>query len=405
LRKLIFWLHLSAGVAAGLVILLMAATGVLLTYEKQIVAWADRTDAALPPDSTTRRLPVDALLDAARGDDKDAVIASLTISSVPGAPALVTVDRRTLALNAYTGTVLGDASPRVRRFFRSVTEWHRYIAATGSPREITRAITGWSNLLFLLIVVGGFYLWLPRNWTMAQVRAVAWFRTGLRGKARDFNWHNTIGVWSFVPLFFIVLSALPMSFPWANTALYRMAGETPPAPAQGAQPAPARADRSRDGDRVRAEGARRDRHVAMQGVAPLTLEPLWSRAEQQVAGWRTISVRMAAANAPLAFTIDRGTGGQPHLRSTLTLDRATGSVVRWETFSAQSTGRRLRMFARFTHTGELFGVTGQTIAGIASAGAVMLVWTGLSLALRRFRAWRGRRASIARNDIAQSTAA
>jgi hypothetical protein len=36
-------------------------------------------------------------------------------------------------------------------------------------------------------------------------------------------------------------------------------------------------------------------------------------------------------------------------------------------------------------------VIGQTIAGIGSAGGVMLVWTGVSLALRRFWAWKRRR--------------
>jgi hypothetical protein len=35
---------------------------------------------------------------------------------------------------------------------------------------------------------------------------------------------------------------------------------------------------------------------------------------------------------------------------------------------------------RFAHTGELFGLVGQTVAGIASAGGALLVWTGFALA-------------------------
>ncbi|MEQ1760854.1 MAG: PepSY-associated TM helix domain-containing protein, partial [Vicinamibacterales bacterium] len=120
------------------------------------------------------------------------------------------------------------------------------------------------------------------------------------------------------------------------------------------------------------------------------LEPLWQKAEQRMEGWRTISARLGATG-PLAFTIDTGTGGQPQRRGTLTVNRASGDVVRWEPFDSQSTGRRLRMFLRFAHTGEYFGVIGQTIAGLASAGGVILVWTGIALALRRFSAWRARR--------------
>jgi uncharacterized iron-regulated membrane protein len=99
------------------------------------------------------------------------------------------------------------------------------------------------------------------------------------------------------------------------------------------------------------------------------------------------------------FTIDRGDGGQPHLRSTLTLDTSTAEIARFETFSDLTLGRRIRNIMRFAHTGEVFGVPGQTIAGVASAGGAVLVWTGLALAWRRLRAWldrRSRRSASAR---------
>ncbi|MEQ1573862.1 MAG: PepSY domain-containing protein, partial [Vicinamibacterales bacterium] len=66
MRRLIFWFHLSAGVTAGLVILLMSVTGVLLTYERQMVAWADRSAAALPPAPDAVRMPVEQLLASVR---------------------------------------------------------------------------------------------------------------------------------------------------------------------------------------------------------------------------------------------------------------------------------------------------------------------------------------------------
>ena len=393
MRKLIFWLHLSAGVIAGAVILIMSATGVLLTYEKQTVAWADRTDAALPPDSEASRRPVDDLIAIARREAA-APVTALTISSVPGAPALVTAGSRTLALNPYTGAVIGDASPRVRAFFRSVTSWHRYLGAADGPlRQSMRIVTGWSNLVFLIVVAGGAYLWLPRRWTWPQLRPVLWFRSGLAGKARDFNWHNAIGIWCCVPLALIIVGALPISFPWANRAVYQAVGDVPPPPPVRGGEAP-----SRRGNR---EGAGR---AASTADARPVLEPLWQRAELQIDDWRTIGARLGG-EGPMAFTIDRGTGGQPQMRGTLTLDRATATVVRWETFESQSTGRQLRTFLRFAHTGEFFGLAGQTIAGLASAGGVVLVWTGISLALRRLGNWRARAQPAAARSARQRTAA
>ena len=56
LRRVLFWAHLTAGVCAGLVILIMSVTGVLLTYEKQLIEWSDRMYRA--PSTVAERLPV-----------------------------------------------------------------------------------------------------------------------------------------------------------------------------------------------------------------------------------------------------------------------------------------------------------------------------------------------------------
>ena len=121
------------------------------------------------------------------------------------------------------------------------------------------------------------------------------------------------------------------------------------------------------------------------------LEALLVRAEQQERGWRTIAMRLPPApQAPVSFAIDRGDGGQPHLRSTVTFARATGELESYETFETLSLGRRIRNTMRFAHTGEVLGIPGQTIAGLVSAGGAVLVWTGLALAWRRLRSWWGR---------------
>ena len=305
----------------------------------------------------------------------------MTIGSSPDAPVAFAVPQRTLYVDAYTGAALGEGSQTMRRIMADLRAWHRWIAVEGSGRPAARAVTGWANVVFLFIVVSGFYLWFPRKWTWSQVKTVTLFKGSLKGKARDFNWHNVIGVWSAVPLFIVVASAMPISFPWANALVYQAVGEAPPAPAGGgAQP---RLLQPREGGRQRGEA----------GLTPDGLNDLWARAEQHVPGWRTISVRIpSGAQAPVVFAIDRGDGGQPQLRSTLTLDRRTAAVVSDESFADLTLGRRIRNTMRFAHTGEVLGIPGQTIAGIASAGGAALVWTGLALAWRRLRAWLKRRA-------------
>jgi uncharacterized iron-regulated membrane protein len=235
----------------------------------------------------------------------------------------------------------------------------------GDSRPTGKAITGASNLMFLFIVVSGLFLWWPRTWTWSAVKSVVSFRGGLRGKARDFNWHNTIGFWSAIPLAVVVAGAVVISYPWATALVYRAYGEEPPA-------------------------AGRAQAVRGGPSEVAGLEAMFAAAAGRMPEWRSISAALPAADASrVVLTLDAGDGGQPHKRATLALDRRTGEVARWEPYSSLSAGRRARTWLRFAHTGEVYGLAGQTVAGIVTAGAAVLVWTGIALALRRF--WSARK--------------
>jgi uncharacterized iron-regulated membrane protein len=388
IRTFLFWTHLTAGAVAGLVILTMSVTGVLLMYERQLIEWSDRGYRSVAPGGGGERLSVETLVARAAAQRPGEGATAITMRSDPDAPALVAFGQTNLYQDVYSGQLLGEPTTRVRAAMSELRLWHRYLALDGDSRPLGKAISGWSNLIFLFILVCGMYLWIPRVVNWRTVRAVALFRTGLPGKARDFNWHNVIGIWSAVPLAIVVATATPISFPWANALVYQIVGEDPPAPAGGARPAANAEPRgtARDGSRVERQA---QRPVHIEG-----LNALWRRAEQQLHDWRSINLRLSSsASSPAVFAIDGGNGGQPQLRSTLTLDAVTGEVVRWEPFESQTRGRRLRSWSRFTHTGEYYGLVGQTIAGIVSAGAVVLVYTGLALALRRLAGWNSRRNS------------
>jgi uncharacterized iron-regulated membrane protein len=384
LRRIIFWTHLSVGLVAGLVVFIMAVTGVLLTYEKQILAWADRPAGIVPRAPDAVPLGVEALLDRVKAVRPEAVPATILLRADRDEPAAISLGREgTVFVDRYTGVIMGEGSPGTRRFFRIVTDWHRWLGREGPSRTWGKAITGACNLAFLFLVISGPYLWLPRQWNWRQVRSVIWFRRGLPGKARDFNWHNVIGVWSAIPLAIVVASATVISYPWASNLAYRLAGDTPPQP-------PARPSAPPSAPTTRPD---------VTGI-----DGVWPVAQARMAGWRTITLRLPASpRSPLVFTIDWGTGGEPQKRGTLTVDRATGGE-KWEPFSAGSAGRQFRTILRFAHTGEVGGLAGQTIAGIASAGAAVLVWTGLALTWRRFVSAR-RSARRAKDAVEEASAA
>lgn len=411
LRPLIFWLHLVAGVAAGVIVLVMSVTGVLLTYEKQMLLAADlraaRAAGLTTPAPDAARLPLDSLVRsavAARPAKAKGAPSAVTVRADRAQPVTVAWGREAMVLvDPYTGRTVGEGATTLRGALRKVTEVHRWLAASGERRETGKAITGASNLAFLVLVLTGAYLWLPAVWTRARVRQIAWFRGGLRGKARDFNWHHVIGVWTLVPLVVIVASGAVISYPWASALVFRAVGEQPPPrqPEGGAAGAGRASEGRAGGERTASERAGSERTANERAGAPavgptVALDRIAARAAAQRADWRTLQIQLPKkADAPITVSVDAGMGGQPQHRGTLTFDATTATVQKWEPFGAQTPGRRLRSVLRFAHTGEVLGVPGQTVAGLASLGAVVLVMTGLALSARRLAAWQRRRAAPA----------
>lgn len=394
LRTALFWVHLASGVVAGGIILIMSLTGVALTYEKQLLGWADRRALSSPIIPIGKALPLDSLVRVASRAEPGRRPTAVTVSADPAAPVKVVFGREaTQYVDQYSGYALGAGATSTRALLSTITAWHRWLGATGEGRETGKAITGAANLAFLVLVLTGAVLWVPRRITWTQVRAVLLFRRGLSGKARDFNWHNVLGVWSLMPLILIVASGVVISYGWAGDLVYRLAGEAPPpratpvasaAPTAGANPT-----------------AGASPTASEPSPAPtMPLEPFIAAASARVPTWRTITVPLPVApGKDVAVSIDRGTGGQPQLRATLTLDPATAAERDWLPFDAQSPGRRARSFLRFAHTGEYFGLGGQTVAGLVTLATVLLVWTGIALAWRRMRdALRRRGGDAARRE-------
>ena len=382
-RRVLFWIHLTAGCVAGLVILVMSVTGILLAYKRQVTNWSDRSVRAQPA-AGAQRLPLDEVL-AALQKAQGRTPTAITMRADATAPTAFDFGReRTIFLDPYSGQVLGEGSPNLRSFFSTVEDLHRWLGVGSERRASGRAITGACNLSFLILVLSGPFLWWPKEWNWNNLKKIILFRGGAWGRARDWNWHNVVGFWCAAPLLLIVVTGVVMSYPWANNLLYRATGNTPPPP-QAAIQGP--------GERGTGQRRRPDQGANKTEAAHLeSLDKAFARAGLQVPGWTTITLRLPNnAAAPLTLSMDRGDGGRPDLRSQLTLDPVSGEVVRWEPFSSYNSGRQLRAWARFTHTGEAGGWLGETLAVMASAGASLLVLTGLSLGIRRLLAWKRRR--------------
>lgn len=396
LRNLVFWLHLATGCLVGALVAVMALTGVLLAFEEQVTTWADGRVAA-PSGSDAVRLVPSTLVAEAAASVADAEPSRLQVFSDPRRPAEVRFGRRqTVLVDPWSGRALGGGNVAVRQAFDTLTSIHRWLGGEGERRDVGRRVTGAANLAFAGLLVTGLYLWVPPLLTRRRLRHVTWFRRGLSGRSRDFNWHHVVGVWLAVPLLLIVLSGAAISYPWATGLLYRVAGEEPP---------------RRDGERER------DLDAAAAPGPWTAIDAAWRTAVAREPGWRSLRLDLPPADATkVVVSVQRGGRGRPDLRRSVTVGLVSGTVLAVRTFDDESGGRRLRSWVRWIHTGEAGGLVGQALAAVASAGALALVWTGWALAWRRFfprryrsprfenaRSIAGRRQRAGRDDLEEAT--
>ena len=395
LRTVVFWLHLLTGTLAGTVIFVMAVSGALLAFEPQIAAWSERELRTVPAAPTsTARIDLDAIVAQARRAVHEGRPTLVTVRAEPRSSIRVGFGRDRAHVDPYTGAVLGTSS-KIADALHTVEDWHRWLGS----REIGRPFTGACNLAFLGMAISGVYLWWPRSSRRGALRAAAVPSLRLRGRARDFNWHNSIGIWCAPLLIVITLTGTVMSYQWATDLLYRLTGNVPPTPAgMAGGVAQGQGRPSRPSNDAPATGESR----------PTNLAGALARAEQQVPGWVAITLRLPQrAGAPIVAIVQERASWHPAPRSQLTLDASTAGVVSWELFAAQDLGRRLRAWVRPLHTGEAAGIIGQAVVGLASTGGAFLVYTGVALAWRRLGGWFSapRRSSLLRQQVRGSTRA
>lgn len=356
-RSAIFWLHLAIGLTMGVFILIMSVTGVILTYERQMLRAAQNAAISAPADAEP--LGYQDLLQAAVAAGGEPGHVMTIPNGREGAVSVSAGRRSSFLLNPYTGEVMEGAGEGTSAFFSRVERIHRWLAFWGGRNAPGAAAMGTANLLFALLVITGVYLWLPKIWHAAflRIRLMFVFRHAAP-KARHFNWHHAAGIWFAVPLLAITLSGTMFSYGWVRDLINTVYSDEAPAVAD-AEP------------------------VAQTAVA-VSLDALVARAQDESGQGRRVSVTLPGPDdGVVRIAVDRGNGVQRGSIDTFDVTRDGQVVLPVDASAGRSPALEARVFLRFLHTGEVFGLIGQTIAGLASLFAVLLVYTGFCLGLAR----------------------
>jgi uncharacterized iron-regulated membrane protein len=334
--RILFWLHLTLGLGAALILGMQAITGGLLAYEPAILKTSQPAATA------------DAWSEI-EGPARGAVFRRWTLSRADGRLGAQgqLADGRLLSV---PGADDGPAAPPALAGFLSTTkEIHRWFGVEGPWREHAKIVTGASAAVLVLLSLSGLILWWPR-WRAAPLKAIAVPRGWLRNKGWWRQLHFAFGFWMLAPLLVAALTGVLLAFP-------SLLAETP---GRGARP-PRGASPTMEG-------------FPTAAATKLTeLHPAWEEMELRPTakgGWQA---RVRPAQQAPTFAYD-----SYELGSNL----SPGVIRRYADLDAT---QRTKAWIRYVHTGEALGIVGQTIALLASFALLMLVWSGVTLSLLRFK--------------------
>ncbi len=129
-------------------------------------------------------------------------------------------EQKVVLINGYTGEVLGPGAVNTRAFLR----WNVTTHTTLSVGPAGHWIVSIANVGFVFLMATGAWLWGPRHWHWKALRNSIAIRFDLRGKARDWNWHNALAFWFMAPLAIMAVTGLVLSFGAVNEWWKEFAG-------------------------------------------------------------------------------------------------------------------------------------------------------------------------------------
>jgi uncharacterized iron-regulated membrane protein len=347
--------HRWLALAAGILVIVVAATGAAVVFEGPIGrATALRVQRGAAP------LSLDTLAARAKAIAGGASIRMVTMGDVPEAPYGFLIGEpprfRQVVLDPYTGAVVAPRGPStLQAMAQRLHRWH--VGLTGGT--IGKALVSIATLASLVLALSGLVLW----W-----REKVWrVNTSASWKRVNFDLHHALGLFAAVAILIMTTTGVWMLYAQTITPLVLKLDRTPPAPPPRAAP------HGPDAISVSFDSTARMARAAIAGAALMNMQ-------LQPDGVARIQMKYPEDHTPAG-------------RSYVYVDRFAGAVLRVESTREAELGTRLIKLQRALHTGDVLGVPTQVLWFLSS---LVLASQGVTGVLMWWNGRAARRAEAAR---------
>ena len=226
--KLNSWLHLWLGLSSGIIILVVALTGVLFIFCDDIIDQL-AYDSLYVQKIKEQKLTPEQILKAFKQQLPDRNASYFVTYRDPKRTIKIASSTKDRDLqfswvDPYTGIVL--RSNGAYDFFYIIAHIHSGEMPFGETGHLIVEIAVW---VFLIELITGLILWWPKKWTKTTRQQSFTIKTKASFKRLNYDLHNVPGFYSLLPALMITLTGLIVVNKTLNNTTQKILGGTPDA--------------------------------------------------------------------------------------------------------------------------------------------------------------------------------
>ena len=380
-KNIWFKLHLILGLSAGFILLIVGFTGAMLSFEKEILNLINK-DTFKVVAQEQGKLSTKELLEKFQEQKPQSKINSITFSSSNDNSSMINVAGSgenarkgvTYYVNPYTAEILPEVSGQI--FFKTVESIHRRLLLD----DFGKQVVGISVICLLFLMFSGIYIYYPRlKKSFSQS-----LKLNFQSKGRFFlsNLHSVIGMW-VIPFYLVAsLTGLYWSYEWFNNSLHQITGVEKPKKQHmqhSQEQNKPQGDMKQKEPRAEMNAPQMTEKISFDDVS-LAVDTFNTLIENK---YSTATLRFPQKGTVYSFSYIALDASHERAKNTLEFDIKTKEISKHDKFEDKTLLQQLMGSILPLHTGEYFGIVGQTLMFLASFMMPLFAITGLMLYIKR----------------------
>ncbi|WP_417874199.1 PepSY-associated TM helix domain-containing protein [Xanthomarina gelatinilytica] len=222
-KKFIFQLHKILGLTTGLVVFIVAITGCCWAFKEEIESLYDDYKKVVPQNQAI--LTPTQAKQLAKDVFPNNTVHGTLFKKADDAIEVIFYDAepefyQSVFLNPYSGKVI-QVDDHLSGFFAFILKGHMRMWL---PKDIGEQVVGASILIFIMIIISGFILWIPKKKKNLKQRLKFDWKKTTRWKRKNFDLHTIIGFYVCSLALILAFTGSVISYNWLKYVVYKSTG-------------------------------------------------------------------------------------------------------------------------------------------------------------------------------------